>query len=296
MSYIIKQRRGKKLYYYLEQSVRIGTKVQKKRLYLGSEVPKSIEKLREKFGREKYEQEWYPTLDRIKEGYSAELKRMPKEARDKALEVFMIAFTYDTQRIEGSTLSFKDTAQVLIDQTAPPGVLIRDIKETESHRKVFYEMIGYEGDLSLSTVLKWHRELFAETKGRIAGNIRDYNVMIKGSKSVLPSHVYMESMLGNFFEWYRANKNVVHPVILSALVHLKFVTIHPFGDGNGRISRLIMNFVLNRNGFPMLNIKYRGRMGYYNALERSQTTGKDDPFLIWFLKSYVKQHKQYLSN
>ena len=91
------------------------------------------------------------------------------------------------------------------------------------------------------------------------------------------------------------NKNDIHPVELAALVHLKFVTIHPFGDGNGRISRLMMNFVLNYNKYPMLDIPYEGRNSYYNALERSQTKNSDDIFIQWFIRNYIKENKRYLS-
>jgi len=81
---------------------------------------------------------------------------------------------------------------------------------------------------------------------------------------------------------------------LSALTHLKFVTIHPFGDGNGRISRLVMNYVLNRLGYPMLDIDYSDRRTYYNALERSQRHKNDIVFLEWFMKRYFKAYKKFL--
>ena len=83
-------------------------------------------------------------------------------------------------------------------------------------------------------------------------------------------------------------------VELAALVHLKFVTIHPFSDGNGRISRLMMNFVLHKHGFPMLDIPYEKRTGYYNALERSQVKKNDLIFLQWFFKKYADSQKRYL--
>ena len=99
-------------------------------------------------------------------------------------------------------------------------------------------------------------------------------------------------MIKDFFEWYEANSETLSPVELAALVHLRFVTIHPFGDGNGRISRLMMNHVLYRAGYPMTDIEYRDRRSYYNALERSQT-GDDLPFLRWFMKRYIRVHERY---
>ena len=73
-----------------------------------------------------------------------------------------------------------------------------------------------------------------------------------------------------------------------------FVTIHPFADGNGRISRLIMNFVLNKQSLPMLNIPYKNRNSYYNALERSQVKRQDSIFLQWLFKRYVKEDTRYI--
>jgi Fic family protein len=70
--------------------------------------------------------------------------------------------------------------------------------------------------------------------------------------------------------------------------------VHPFADGNGRMSRLLMNFVLEKHGFPLLNIPYGDRRSYYNALERSQVKKVDSIFIQWFLKRYLKEHSGYV--
>jgi Fic family protein len=100
--------------------------------------------------------------------------------------------------------------------------------------------------------------------------------------------------LKEFFDWYNQNKNIISPVELAALTHLKFVTIHPFSDGNGRISRLMMNFVLNKKGYPMIDIPYIKRAGYYNALERSQLKKEDHIFVQWLFKKFIEQNKRFL--
>ena len=91
------------------------------------------------------------------------------------------------------------------------------------------------------------------------------------------------------------NKTKLNPIVLAALVHLKFVTIHPFVDGNGRISRILMNFVLHKKNYPLLNIHYECRAGYYTALERSHIKCMDFIFVQWFIKKYIKEQKRLLS-
>ena len=146
----------------------------------------------------------------------------------------------------------------------------------------------------MQIVLYWHKKLFERTKPDIAGKTRTHQVVISMSKFVPPMPAEIDFLLNEFFDWYKKNENKLNPVELAALVHLKFVTIHPFGDGNGRISRLMMNFVLNKFGYPMFDIPYDKRDGYYTALERSQTKKEETPFLHWFFKRYIKEYKTYL--
>ena len=280
-------------YFYLEHSFRKNGKVEKKELYLGKEIPKDIEKIKKEFISEIYNETWLNQLDKIKENYSKEQKKTPDSAREKEIENFMIKFTYNTQRIEGSKLTLRDTAN-LLEKGETPKKPLRDIKEAEAHKKVFYEMLNYSKDLNLQIVLQWNKTLLLETKPDIAGKIRNHGVAISGSKFIPPSAIELETLLKEFFDWYNKNKSKLHPVALSALVHLKFVTIHPFSDGNGRISRLMMNFILNKNGFPMLDIPYENRNGYYTALERSQIKQEDKIFLQWFFKRYLKEYKRLI--
>lgn len=285
---------GNKEYYYLEYASRIGRKIEKKELYLGKAIPENIEEIKKKFLHGIYKEKWHLLLDKIKENFSKELGKTPPSARAKELETFMIKFTYDTQRIEGSTLTLKETANLLEDGITPKNKPVADVKEAEAHKKVFYDMLDYQKNLSLQIILQWHRELLYATKPDIAGKIRQHQVAIARSKFIPPFPAELNTLLKEFFEWYVQNKNKTHPVELAALVHLKFVTIHPFGDGNGRISRLITNFVLNKSKFPLLDIPYKRRTGYYNALERSQIKKIDHIFIQWFIKQYIKEHKNLL--
>ena len=284
----------KKTYYYLEHSIRKGKKVEKKEVYLGSKIPSNIEEIKKDFLDGINKEKWYHDADRIKERYSKEQRRTPTSAREKELQNFATKFTFDTQRIEGSTLTHRETANLLEKGITPKNKPVRDVKEAESHRDLFYKILKPEKDISFQEILDWHWKLFHVTKPDIAGKIRKYQVAISGSKFIPPLAVEVYPMLTEFFKWYNKNKNKLHPLELAAISHLKFVTIHPFGDGNGRISRLVMNFILNRKKYPMLDIPYQVRNSYYNALERSQLKKLDRTFVQWFVKKYIKEYKRYL--
>lgn len=281
-------------YYYLEHSLRENGKVQKKEIYLGKRIPKNIEEIKMKFLDDIHREKWYTAVDRIRKNFSKEQKTIPKSVKEKELQNFVTRFTYDTQRIEGSTLTRRETADLLERGITPTSKPLRDVKEAEAHRDLFYEILKSNKDLTLQMILDWHWKLFHQTKPDIAGEIRKYQVAIGGSKFIPPSPVEVFLMLAEFFQWYNRSKNKLHPVELAATAHLKFVTIHPFGDGNGRVSRLIMNFILHRKDYPMMNIPYEGRNSYYNALERSQVKKEDVIFLQWFIKRYIKEHRRYL--
>ena len=283
-----------RIYYYLEHSVRENGKVRPKITYLGRKVPKDIEKIKKKFLDDISKKTWQADAEKIRRNFSQNQRAMPKSVKEKELESFTINFTYDTQRIEGSTLTRKETADLLERGIAPKNKPMRDAQEAQAHRDLFLKILKSKKELSLHEITNWHWDLFNKTKSDIAGKIRKYQVAIRGSKFMPPTPVEVNPMLTEFFQWYNKNKNKLHPIELAALAHLKFVTIHPFGDGNGRISRLIMNFILDKKKYPMYDIPYEGRNSYYNALERSQVKKEERVFLQWFVKRYIKDYKRYL--
>ncbi len=284
-------------YYYLEHSFREGGRMHKKEKIIGKILPLNIEELKKEymagFIAEIYQERWLDKFDKIKEEFLRQEKITPISAKEKEIEIFAIRFTYDTNRIEGSALTLRDTADLLEKGITHGKRPISDAKEAEAHKIAFYEMLNYKKDLSLNTILYFHKKLFESTKADIAGIIRVYQVAIAGSKFIPPFPAEVYPLLMEFFKWYDRNKDKMHPVQLAALVHFKLVTIHPFADGNGRISRLMMNFVLHKYGFPMLNIPYEKRAGYYSALEKSQIKKHEDIFLQWFFKRYLKEFTIY---
>jgi len=280
-------------YFYLQHTVRTPAGVQAREKYLGAKLPSCVETAKRDFLTEIYRERWYPLLDQVRSNYQKENRTLPPSALQKRDRQFSVKFTYDTNRIEGSTLTYRETADLLEKGLSPSRKPVVDIKEAEAHDRVFQEALRYEKDLSMRAILMWHKNLFEVTKPDIAGRVRTHQVAISGSRFMPPSPLEVPPLLREFFRWYDRSKPSMHPVELAAGVHLRFVSIHPFADGNGRMSRLLMNFVLHRHGFPPLNIPYEGRRGYYNALERSQVKENDSTFIQWFFRKYLKEHSTY---
>lgn len=287
---IIKQKVGKRIYYYLthHNNSRI------RRKYLGKEIPHDIEEQKKTFLLEFYREDWYPTLERIQKKFNSNRKKMPRSAVDQELEDFAIMFTYHTQKIEGSSLTMLDTERLLRDGITPYNRLRSDMIETELAEQVFFEMLDHKRSISLDTIRYWHAKMFNKTKIDLAGQIRDYDVRVRGSKARFPPSSQVNLLLQNFFSWYNKTKSKINPVELAALAHVRFESIHPFGDGNGRIGRLMMNCILDESKYPMLNIQYAQRYRYYKVLERSNLANDDMPFLQWFIKTYINANKQWL--
>lgn len=130
-----------------------------------------------------------------------------------------------------------------------------------------------------------------------AGRYRRVQVMVKGSSHMPPQPFMVPKEMEDYFIWYDENKNKLHPIILAAEMHERLVTIHPFIDGNGRTSRLVMNLILLQNGYAIANIKgdYDTRMRYYQAIETAQTSNNKEEFLLFIAQVEKECLERYLS-
>ncbi|MDO8459696.1 MAG: Fic family protein [Nanoarchaeota archaeon] len=278
---IKKKVRGKKEYYYLEQSIRDGRRIIKKEVYLGTEIPYDIDSIKAKFEKE-LKLPLYEKLDKIKKNFQAEWKKLPKSARERELDEIAIAFTYNTNALEGSTITLEETREILQDKIAPNKPL-RDIKETEAHAKIFLEMLQKKENISNELILEWHKKIFGQTKQDIAGKYREYLVHV--GSYYPPDWQDIEKMMGELIVFINKNKKM-NSVELSARAHYKFEKTHPFGDGNGRIGRLLMNYILWYDNYPMLIIEYKKRRSYYKALQKDE-----EGFVSYFIRRYLAVHK-----
>jgi Fic family protein len=280
---VVERKKGNQKYYYLRHD---DGKIQRE-IYIGKKLPENIQEMSRSFYLAILRQSWKRPLLQIKRKYSSFIKNATLSEIENNREIFSYDFTHDSNKIEGSSLTKQETYKLLRFKITPANKPERDMMETKNHHAVFLNMLRAKTDITLKNTLKWHQDIFQNTM-RGAGKIRNARVVVMGSKSVFPHPRFVPALLQQFFRWYGATKTD-YPVELAGLVHFRFVSIHPFEDGNGRISRLLMNNVLNRYGYPMLNIKYSDRYRYYSALQRAQVGLDETIFVKWFVNYYISQ-------
>jgi Fic family protein len=279
---IITRKKGDKNYFYLQHSIRKEGKVITKEKYLGVGIPKEIDKIKEDLLKE-LKLDSYNKLESIKEHFQEEWDRLPPSAKEKELENISIAFTYNTNAIEGSTITLEDAMEI-IHYKISPNKPLRDVRETEAHSKVFLQMLKKNEKITKELLFQWHQGIFGETKSDISGKFRDY--LVRVGPHLAPDWQDVEELMQEFIKFIEVNKKI-NPVELAGRAHYKFEKIHPFGDGNGRIGRLLMNFILWHNKYPMLIIEYKKRKSYYKALQKDE-----DYFVSYFVRRYLTVHKK----
>ena len=285
--------RGENRYYYLVQTYRWDGAVRRKERYLGTELPSHLDLQRRSLVREVWRETWFRLFQSIHDGYHAHLRTLPGPGIEKEREQFIVEFTYDTNRIEGSTLTFQETVDLLEHGISPRAKPMRDIREAELHAALMRSLLTRPEPVDLPHLLAWHKAVFAETKPEYAGRTRDFEVRIQRSKHVPPPPLELRPMLLELLRWAKRRAKELDPVERAAEFHFRFENIHPFGDGNGRIGRIAMNMLLHEYGYPMLNIQYGKRAGYYHALERSSVISDPLPFMLWFFRRYLRDGKRW---
>ncbi|MBI2147641.1 Fic family protein [Candidatus Woesearchaeota archaeon] len=276
----------KKRYYYLAHTFRKRGKPTHRETYLGIAIPEDIEQRKELFLRQILEEEAFVKMGSIKKAFKKQWKRYPETIKKKILLDVSIDFTYNTNAIEGSTITKEETEDI-IKKNISPNKQLPDILETIAHSKVFFKALQEKKQLSERIMKEWHMELFKDTKLDIAGKIREYLVRVGDYRA--PDWQDVPSLLNHFFSWHAKNNNSMHPVELAARAHYKFEKIHPFGDGNGRIGRLIITHILKKGGYPLIIIEYRKRKQYYRALQKTE-----NDFVSYFIREYLYRHKEFL--
>jgi Fic family protein len=299
--FVEKRKLGKNIKYYLVHSYKENNVSKKIRRYLGSNLTKDkLLKLKSKA--EEIIKLQIQELNTKVFDFSLtpvqinSLNRLDNKIKLVHLNKYQIKkfetqFVFNTNAIEGS--------EVLLEEV--PGILNKkrlineDEKETKGLAKAIDYVFNTKEKLGLSLIKELHKLCFAKTKS-FAGKLRNVEVVIKDSqrniihRGVPESEVEQE--LKEMILWHEENKTKFKPLILAGIIHNQFETIHPFQDGNGRVGRLLLNFILIKNNYPPINVLLVDRGEYYYTLQKWQREHELRPTIEFLIKQYKKTLKQ----
>ena len=239
-------------------------------------------------------------VDVQKEQLSA-LRPLPEAALKKIQDALDIEYTYESNRIEGNTLTLQETALVVNEGVTISGKSMREHLEAINH----VEAISYIKDIakqdieiSERTIKEIHALILHGIDRENAGRYRTVPVMISGSTHMPPQPYLIEKQVEDFIlRLKQMEMEKVHPVLIAAYLHDELVRIHPFIDGNGRTSRLLMNLYLLRHGYVIITLKGSNdaKVNYYKALEKSHTEQLPEDFQKLVIEAEIAALRKYLS-
>lgn len=180
----------------------------------------------------------------------------------------------------------------MFEGIVPKSKSLREINEVINHKKAFDYMLDYKGDINKEFIFRLHELVVTNTLREDLvsqiGKVRRVQVFI--GRSIPPKAQEVPKQIASLLRWYSTNKNKLHPIILASYFHTEFERIHPFVDGNGRVGRLLMNFILHKNNYPMINIPEARKFKYYEALQEAHYKGSLMPF-VRYLIGILKKDK-----
>ena len=195
-------------------------------------------------------------------------------------EDIILRWTYHSNAIEGNTLTLLET-KVVLEGITVGGKALREHFEAINHRDaILYveDIIKKQEPFSEWQIRNIHQLILKNIDDENAGRYRQQNVLISGATTNPPDHTLLNDKMAQFIDWYNTDAHTLHPIERAAKVHADFVGIHPFIDGNGRTSRLLMNLELMKAGYPPSVITVENRLAYYEALDQWMAYGNSEPF------------------
>ncbi len=319
MSRIIKRKVKGIEYFYLEESFKIKGKWVKESIYFGSEKPnneellKAFNELTKKCLKKGHEVLVLPLTEFVTQAQALKLKNakenkkhLLKSMTSKQKEEFVrrerITFITESNAIEGSTLTYTATERIVEQEEH-----FKRLKKTEiitgTNREEqeainlndclaeYDKLLEKKAPITDEMILRLHYMLLKKISGyeKYQGIYRPVQVYITGSMHEFPIPQEVPGLMKKLLDWYVENQNLVHPVELAAKFHTQFTTIHPFADGNGRMARLLMNYILQNKEYPFTNIPLKKRSSYMKTqAEGNQNNHK--PFTNFLTKEIILQH------
>ncbi len=234
-------------------------------------------------------------IDQLKSQLDA-LRPLPEHTVRTLHEQQVLEWTYHSNAIEGNTLSLKET-KVVLEGITIGGKSLNEHFEAINHREAINyveSIVSGKEPLSEWQIKNTHQLVLKNIDARNAGRYRQQNVVIAGASHTPPNFLHLPQAMTALTTWYQGAANL-HPLQRAARLHVDFVGIHPFVDGNGRTARLLINFELMRSSYLPAIIRVEQRLAYYDALDTAHTTRNDAPFLQLLAEQERETLRHYLS-
>jgi Fic family protein len=222
--------------------------------------------------------------------YHAEFKDLYPDESDRYVESVFVRYVQGTTAIEGNTISPQEVKELLEHDISPSGKRVSEVYEILNFVRLRDFLKTYEGDVSEKLIKNMHAILM-ENLMRTPGDYRQVQVGIEKVDYEPPPALLVPDLMKELISWYRANAKKTHPFELATLLHTRFELIHPFTDGNGRVGRALMNFILERGGYPTIYLGLSHRKDYLDAIKPADD-GDYRPIVTMLTNTYLDQHKE----
>jgi Fic family protein len=220
----------------------------------------------EKYGLDSiYTKQQIEKIEGVKVEYAYIMKRFSPEQKRDVFDRFTANYTYESNALEGNSLTLKDVSMVLFEKRSIEGKDLREIYETRNSRKVMDKVIGKEYGVNGEDILRLHKDLMKDIDARTGYKKIPNYILGSNIKLTPPEKVVAE--MEKLIQDYQTKKETNHPLKLAAEFHGRFEKIHPFEDGNGRVGRFLINIMLQENKYPPIIIRKTQRESYLKALQ-----------------------------
>ncbi|MFH1247203.1 MAG: Fic family protein [Candidatus Micrarchaeota archaeon] len=229
-------------------------------------------------------------IEQMRLDYKKILAKLSPNQLSDLFDRFTVNFTYESNALEGNSLTLKDVAIVIRENVAIKGKELREIYETRNSREVVGLILKRKLKVSEKDVLKMHSMLVRDMD--IPVGYKTVPNYLHGRQVVTTPPEQVASMMKELFAWFEENKKKMHPLHLASRFHTRFERIHPFEDGNGRVGRFLINIILVNNSYPPLIIRKTQRVSYFNALEDADN-GRFQAIDQFFFERLTETHEKF---